>query len=125
MQRRHEATQRAARGPQGDLPKRHVRDLYDYLTRSESQVLSQLRRGHSELSSFLARIGVGNDNLCECGQGIESTRHFLLHCRQSHISLEDWSSLRRPDGSNPDAQLGSCQGGHQICSVDRTASATA
>ena len=38
------------------LPGKHVRLLYDTLTRTEAQALAQLRTGHSKLRGFLARI---------------------------------------------------------------------
>jgi hypothetical protein len=64
------------------LPGKHVRLLYDTLTRTEAQALAQLRTGHSELRGFLARIRAEETDQCECGQGKEDTRHFLFHCQR-------------------------------------------
>jgi hypothetical protein len=54
------------------LPGKHVRRLYDSLTRREAQVLAQLRTGHSRLRGFLAKLNIEES----------SVRHFLLHCRR-------------------------------------------
>jgi hypothetical protein len=68
------------------LPGKHVRLLYDSLTRTEAHILAQLRTGHSKLRSFLAKIKAEDTDQCECGQGKEDTRHFLFHCqRYQHL----------------------------------------
>lgn len=65
---------------------KHVKVLLHLLTRLAADVLSQLRTGHSELPGFLVRIQVEETDQCECGQGVEDTRHFLLHCaRYEHL----------------------------------------
>jgi ribonuclease HI len=64
------------------LPGKHVRVLYDTLTRKEAQTLAQLRTGHSKLRGFLNKIGIEDDSTCECGEGVETVRHFLLHCQR-------------------------------------------
>lgn len=105
------------------LPGKHVKILYDPLTRAEAHVLSQLRTGHSKLRGFLARIKVEDNGQCECGQGLEDTRHFLLHCpryqslrggmvdvggrRYGDLSymLGGRSSYQNVDGSNPDGPI--------------------
>jgi hypothetical protein len=102
------------------LPGKHVRLLYDNLTRPEAQVLAQLRTGHSKLREFLFRIGAVDSDQCECGQGKEDTRHFVLHCQpHQHLRadmiraggrrygdlsyvLGGRSSLQRRNGSNAD-----------------------
>jgi hypothetical protein len=38
--------------------------------------------GHSRLRGFLAKIGIEDDPECECGEGVETVRHFLLHCQR-------------------------------------------
>jgi hypothetical protein len=53
------------------LPGKHVKLLYDTLTRTEAQALAQLRTGHSKLRGFLARVGAEETDQCECGQGKE------------------------------------------------------
>jgi ribonuclease HI len=105
------------------LPGKHVRLLYDTLTRTEAQVLAQLRTGHSKLRGFLARIRAEETDQCECGQGKEDARHFLFHCqRYQHLRgdmikeggerygnlsymLGGRSSYQNPDGSNPDGPI--------------------
>ena len=99
------------------LPGTHVRKLYDTLTRREAQVLAQLRTGHSRLRGFLAKLGFEDSPACECGERVETVRHFLLHCpryqdlrmdmieeardRYGDMSymLGGRSRCRRPDGS--------------------------
>jgi exonuclease III/ribonuclease HI len=102
------------------LPGKHVRLLYDTLSRAEAQTLAQLRTGHSRLRRFLTTIGAMADNQCVCGQGKEDTRHFLIHCRRyQHLRgdmikeckerygdlsymLGGRSSYKKPDGSDLD-----------------------
>ena len=55
--------------------------LYDTLTHKEAQMLAKLRTGHSRLRGFLTKIGIEDDSECECGEGVETVRHFLLHCQ--------------------------------------------
>ena len=79
-------TGRRLREVDSALPGRHVRALYDTLTRLEAHVLAQLRTGHSKLRDFLTRIGAETSDQCECGQGKEDRRHFLFHCpRYEHL----------------------------------------
>jgi ribonuclease HI len=105
------------------LPGKHVRLLYDTLTRTEAQALAQLRTGHSKLRGFLARIRAEETDQCECGQGKEDTRHFLFHCqRYQHLRgdmikeggerygnlsymLGGRSSYQNPDGSSRDGPI--------------------
>lgn len=105
------------------LPRKHVKILYDPLTRAEAQVLSQLRTGHSKLHGFLARVEVEDTDQCECGQGLEDTRHSLLNCtryqslrgdmfdaggrRYGDLSymLGGRSSYQNVDESNPDGPI--------------------
>lgn len=54
---------------------KHVRLLYDTLSRAEAQTLVQLRTGHSRLRRFLTMIGAMASNQYECGQRKEDTRH--------------------------------------------------
>jgi hypothetical protein len=71
------------------LPGKHVKLLYDKLTRAEAQVLAQLRIDHSKMRAFLFRIGAVDDDKCECGRGRENTRHFLLHCQRYRHMRDD------------------------------------
>lgn len=131
LQRAQQATRSSSRWTTGKrlkevdsaLPGRHVRLLYDTLTRTEAQALAQLRTGHSKLRGFLARIGAEGTDQCECGQGKEDTRHFLFHCqRYQHLRgdmikeggerygdlsymLGGRSFYQGPDGSSPDGPI--------------------
>lgn len=62
------------------LPGRHIAKLYDKLNKKEASILSQLRTGHARLNRFLAKINVTESGQCECGQGEEIVRHFVLFC---------------------------------------------
>jgi hypothetical protein len=42
----------------------------------------QLQIGHWRLRSFLAKLGFEDSPACECGERVETVRHFLLHCRR-------------------------------------------
>jgi hypothetical protein len=106
------------------LPGKHFKLLYYKLTRAEAQVLAQLRTGHSRLRAFLFRIGAVDDDQCECGNGSEDTRHFLLHCQRYQHMRDDMitaggrrygdlsymlggrSPVKNPDGSSMDGNLG-------------------
>jgi endonuclease/exonuclease/phosphatase family metal-dependent hydrolase/ribonuclease HI len=60
------------------LPGKHTRILYDGLKRKEASVLAQLRTGMSRLNGYLHRIGAVESDQCECGQALETIRHFLF-----------------------------------------------
>lgn len=63
------------------LPGRHVRLLYDSLSRHEAATLSQLRTSKCRLNSYLFRIGAAPNASCACGQE-ETVHHFLFSCPQ-------------------------------------------
>lgn len=62
------------------IPGRHTLDLYDILNKKEASILVQLRTGHSRLNGFLFKINISDTDQCACGQGVETSRHFLLFC---------------------------------------------
>ena len=68
------------------LPGRHVRLLYDSLSRPEAAILSQLRTSKCRLNSYLFRIGAVPSASCVCGEE-ETVQHFLFSCPQ-------WSEAR-------------------------------
>jgi hypothetical protein len=86
---------------------------------TEAHVLAQMRTGHSRLKSFLERRGLEDDQ-CECGEDVETLRHFLLHYKRYdsqryRIAVElgrNYSNVshmlggrglyQRLDGTNPD-----------------------
>jgi hypothetical protein len=71
------------------LPGTHTRHLYDKRTRLEASILAQLRTGCSRLNQSLFRINRAESDQCSCQEDIESTEHFLFHCKQ-------WDELRQP-----------------------------
>jgi hypothetical protein len=64
------------------LPGKHTRQLYDQLSRKESNVLAQLRTGMAQLNTYLHRIKACETDQCECGQASETVDHFLFRCRR-------------------------------------------
>ena len=46
--------------------------------------LSQIISGHSQLKSFLQRIGVTASGICDCGMEEENIPHFLFRCPKYH-----------------------------------------
>jgi ribonuclease HI len=61
------------------LPGRHARRLYDRLSRLKSNILMQLRSGHSWLASHRKRMKKSDNDRCECGAR-ETTTHVLINC---------------------------------------------
>ncbi|KAF2752495.1 hypothetical protein EJ05DRAFT_481230 [Pseudovirgaria hyperparasitica] len=84
------------------------------------QIDTALPGAHVKLRSFLKKIAIEESDQCECSQGREDTRHFLLHCRRhEHLRgdvikegqgrygdlsymLGGISPYLNPDGSSPD-----------------------
>ena len=56
--------------------------LYGDLPRKQLANLIRLRTGHCRLNSYLNRHNIIEDPSCECGRGIETVKHFLLHCKK-------------------------------------------
>lgn len=57
--------------------------------RSRAYLLTQLRTGHSSLSTYAKKFGFRDDDLCECGKR-ETVAHVLLECpklRELRIEL--------------------------------------
>lgn len=59
------------------LPGKHTRELYDQLSRRESDILIQPRTGMARLNGFLHRVGAADSSLCECGQAPETVERTL------------------------------------------------
>ena len=68
------------------LPGDHVRKLYDKLSKTEANLLAQLRTGKNRLNSDLARINAVESEMCACGREAETVRHFPLsmHSMEHH-----------------------------------------
>lgn len=62
------------------FPGKYTRELYERLSRAESNKLAQLRTGYVRFNDYLARCNIIPSPVCECGAIRESIRHFLPHC---------------------------------------------
>lgn len=81
--RQHQwSTGNSLRSIDSAIPGEHTLKLYNTLNRKEASILAQLRTGHSRLNGFLAEINISESDQCECGQSVETIRHFLLLCPQ-------------------------------------------
>jgi ribonuclease HI len=57
--------------------------LYNSLTTRKSvALLAQLRTAHCSLNDYLHRFGIQDDPQCECGEGCETVKHYLLRCEK-------------------------------------------
>jgi ribonuclease HI len=78
-------------------------EMYNSLTRKQGATLAQLRTEHCRLNQYLHRFKIIDDPNCDCGQGIETVEHFLLHCRKYQKEREKlkkdigWRRMRTPD----------------------------
>lgn len=61
-------------------PGKHTLMLYGALTREDAGILAQARTGHTHLRDYLARTRQIASPICECGGGVESVKHVILHC---------------------------------------------
>jgi hypothetical protein len=74
--------------------------LHTLLTRKQGATLSQLRTGHCALNQYLHRFSITEDPHCECGNGIEMVKHYLLDCRTHEESRKElrekvgWRNMR-------------------------------
>lgn len=62
------------------LPGKHVRKLYDRLSRRQAATLSQLRTGKNRLHYYLAKARIVESGMCECKRESETVSHFVLRC---------------------------------------------
>ena len=62
------------------LPGNHTREIYDEWSWKERSVLAQLRTDVARLNGYLHRIKVVSTDVCACGSGRETVKHFLIHC---------------------------------------------
>lgn len=63
------------------LPAKYTRRLYGSLPRNRAYLLTQLRTGHSWLSTYAKAFRFRDDDLCVCGERV-SVYHVLLDCPQ-------------------------------------------
>lgn len=86
---------------------RHIRKLYDALTKDQARILVQLRTGMIRLNKYLFRISAAETEECECSEEAETREHFLFRCKR-------WDRQRRATWTpewlqDPDISL--CLGG--------------
>src|SRR5271170_3543600 len=56
--------------------------IYNQLGNKRRQIawIARLRTGHCSLNQYLERFNIIDDANCDCGQGKETVKHFLLIC---------------------------------------------
>ena len=70
--------------------------LYGALPRKQLTNLVRLRTGHCRIKSYLHHRNIIEDATCDCGNGIENVKHFLLQCKHYE---EPRRELRRKVGA--------------------------
>ena len=70
--------------------------LYGALPRKQLANLVRLRTGHCWLKSYLHQYNIIEDATCDCGNGIENVKHFLLQYKHYE---EPRQELRRKVGA--------------------------
>jgi hypothetical protein len=58
--------------------------------------IARLRTGHCSLNQYLERFNITDDANCECGEGKETVKHFLLTCSKYE---KERDKLRREVGA--------------------------
>ena len=89
------------------LPYKHARRLYDSQKRARTNILAQLRTGHSWLASHAKRIKNREDDKCECGAR-ETVHHVLMDCPKLRAARE---KLRKRIGDEDSNSLSLTLGG--------------
>jgi ribonuclease HI len=71
--------------------------IYDQLGNNRKHIawIARLRTEHCSLNQYLERFNIIDDSACDCGQGKETVKHFLLVC-PNHEQERD--KLRRKAG---------------------------
>lgn len=82
------------RGIDATLPSKYTRRLYGTLPRNRSYLLTQLRTGHSWLSTYAKRFRFQEDDKCTCGAR-ETVVHVLVDCPRLRVLRQE---LRRKVG---------------------------
>ena len=73
----------------------HVRTLqiYDNLPRILSSILIRARTGAINLKGYLGRRGIVPSRDCDCGHGVETVKHLVLHCQlHNNLRRQIWGS---------------------------------
>jgi len=84
------------------LPGNHTLQLHGALTSDQAASLTQAMTGHCRLNRYLARIGLVESALCECGRGEETIRHVILFCpRWAEERRELWIVAKQRAGDVP------------------------
>ena len=90
------------------LPSKYTRRLYGSLPRNRAYLLTQLRTGHSWLSTYRKARGHAEDDKCECGAQ-ETVVHVLVDCPILRTLRQE---LRRKAGdafNSVSSLLGGCE----------------
>lgn len=67
----------------------HMVQVYNTITREETQILVRLPTNHVGLNRYKWRVKLQDSARCECGAEEEMVQHFLLQCPQ-------WAEQRIP-----------------------------
>ena len=62
-------------------PKVTDRSQIDYPNTISYRNIAKLRLGYNQLRDYQFKLGISNNNLCECNQ-LETVEHYLLHCER-------------------------------------------
>ena len=64
------------------LPGKHIKQIYDALTKRTAKILAQLRTGMARLNSYLNAIKSTESAECDYCGSKETVKHFLFQCSQ-------------------------------------------
>lgn len=57
--------------------------FYDFnIPRREIVTINRLRSGHSSLKNSLHKLGIVDNDICDCGSSSENIEHITFHCNQ-------------------------------------------
>jgi hypothetical protein len=65
-----------------------TRHMYDNLAKRLASILAQLRTDMTPLNGYLNNIKATEMDLCECGEVLETRKHFIFRCAR-------WSEQRK------------------------------
>jgi len=69
-------------------PGGHTRRMYDDLSKRQASILAQLCTDMTPLNRYLNNIKAVETNLCDCGEVLETRKHFIFRCVR-------WSEQRK------------------------------
>lgn len=97
------------------LPSKHVQRLYGSLPRHKTYLLTQMRTGHSWLSTFAYKHELRADDKYECG-AVETVVHVLIDCPR----LSDIRAVLRDKIGNSFSCITTMLGGRKVSPEGKT-----